>query len=178
MSFTYEYARPALTSDCVIFGLDQDGLKILLIQRALPPFENQWALSGGFIHIGEDIDDCARRELQEETGLKNICLEQLATIGTPDRDPHEHVVTVAHFALLNSSSIPPPPPGSPSMTSRPSPSITAKSSSSPASASVEKSATNPSASNFSQKNSPSPNSSTSTNSSLSSPSINETSAKK
>ncbi len=107
MSFNYEYARPALTSDCVVFGLDQDDLKILLIQRAIAPFKNQWALPGGFIHVGEDIDDCARRELEEETGLKNIFLEQLATIGTPDRDPREHVVTVAYLALVNLIDHPP-----------------------------------------------------------------------
>ena len=107
MSFTYQYARPALTTDCVVFGLDDDDLKILLIQRALPPFENEWALPGGFIQVGEDIDTCARRELEEETGLKNIFLEQLATIGTPDRDPREHVVTVAYFALVNLIEHPP-----------------------------------------------------------------------
>ncbi|YCM46188.1 NUDIX domain-containing protein [Verrucomicrobiaceae bacterium 227] len=107
MSFTYDYARPALTSDCVVFGLDQDDLKILLIQRALPPFENEWALPGGFIQVGEDIDTCARRELEEETGLKNVYLEQLATIGTPDRDPREHVVTVAYYALVNLIEHPP-----------------------------------------------------------------------
>jgi len=107
MSFTYEYDRPALTTDCVVFGLDQDDLKILLIQRALPPFKNEWALPGGFIRVGEDVDTCARRELEEETGLKNIYLEQLATIGTPDRDPREHVVTVAYFALVNLIEHPP-----------------------------------------------------------------------
>ncbi|MFT6862543.1 MAG: 8-oxo-dGTP diphosphatase [Akkermansiaceae bacterium] len=107
MSFTYDYARPALTSDCVVFGLDQNDLKILLIQRALPPFENEWALPGGFIRIGEDIDVCARRELEEETGLQNVYLEQLATIGTPNRDPREHVVTVAYFALVNLLEHPP-----------------------------------------------------------------------
>lgn len=107
MSFTYEYARPALTTDCVVFGLDDEDLKILLIQRALPPFENEWALPGGFIRVGEDIDTCARRELEEETGLKNIYLEQLVTIGPPDRDPREHVVTVAYFALVNLIEHPP-----------------------------------------------------------------------
>ena len=107
MPFTHDYARPALTTDCVVFGLDQDDLKILLIQRALPPFENEWALPGGFIQVGEDIDTCARRELEEETGLKNIFLEQLATIGTPDRDPREHVVTVAYYALVNLIEHPP-----------------------------------------------------------------------
>jgi 8-oxo-dGTP diphosphatase len=107
MSFTYNYARPALTTDCVVFGLDQDDLKILLIQRAIPPFENEWALPGGFIHVGEDVDTCARRELEEETNLKDVYLEQLATIGTPDRDPREHVVTVAYFALVNLIEHPP-----------------------------------------------------------------------
>jgi len=107
VSFTYDYARPALTTDCVVFGLDEDDLKILLIQRALPPFETEWALPGGFIQVGEDVDTCARRELEEETGLKNIFLEQLATIGTPDRDPREHVVTVAYYALVNLIEHPP-----------------------------------------------------------------------
>ncbi|MGJ8696053.1 MAG: NUDIX hydrolase [Verrucomicrobiaceae bacterium] len=107
MSFTYDYARPALTTDCVVFGLDEDDLKVLLIQRAIAPFKNQWALPGGFIHVGEDVDTCARRELEEETGLKNIFLEQLATIGTPDRDPREHVVTVAYYALVNLIEHPP-----------------------------------------------------------------------
>ena len=107
MSFTYEYARPALTTDCVVFGLDAEDLKILLIQRALPPFEDEWALPGGFIRVGEDVDTCARRELEEETGLKNVYLEQLTTIGTPDRDPREHVVTVAYFALVNLIEHPP-----------------------------------------------------------------------
>lgn len=107
MSFTYEYARPALTTDCVVFGLDEEDLKILLIQRALPPFENEWAVPGGFIRVGEDINTCARRGLEEETGLKNVYLEQLATIGTPDRDPREHVVTIAYFALVNLIDHPP-----------------------------------------------------------------------
>jgi len=107
MPFTYDYARPALTTDCVVFGLDEEDLKVLLIQRGLAPFENQWALPGGFIRVGEDVDACARRELQEETGLKNIFLEQLATIGTPDRDPREHVVTVAYYALVNLIEHPP-----------------------------------------------------------------------
>ncbi len=107
MSFTYEYARPALTTDCVVFGLDEKDLKVLLIQRAIEPFQNRWALPGGFIRVGEDVEKCARRELREETGLKNVFLEQLATIGTPKRDPREHVVTVAYYALVNLIEHPP-----------------------------------------------------------------------
>jgi len=100
-AFTYEYERPALTSDCVVFGLDEDNLKLLLIQRDIEPFEGSWALPGGFIHMGESIDDCARRELSEEAGLTDIYLEQLYTYGEPNRDPREQVVTVAYFALVN-----------------------------------------------------------------------------
>ena len=101
MSYSYEYERPALTTDCVVFGLDEDDLKILLIQRDIAPFEGEWALPGGFIRMGESVDDCARRELEEETGLKGIFLEQLYTLGLSDRDPREHVVTVAYYALVN-----------------------------------------------------------------------------
>lgn len=100
MSFTYEYARPALAVDTVIFALD-DALKVMLIQRDLDPFAGQWALPGGFVHVGESPDEAARRELEEETGLKNIFLEQLYTFGDQARDPREHVVTVSHYALVN-----------------------------------------------------------------------------
>lgn len=101
MTYTYEFPRPALTTDCVVFGLDNDDLKVLLIQRDLEPFAGQWALPGGFVNAGESVDNTARRELFEETGLKDIFLEQLYTFGDPDRDPREHVVTVAYFALVN-----------------------------------------------------------------------------
>ena len=107
MSHSYEFARPALTTDCVVFGLDEEDLKVLLIQRDLPPFEGEWALPGGFVRVGESVDDSARRELQEETGLKKVFLEQLYTFGAPDRDPREHVVTVAYYALVNLIDHPP-----------------------------------------------------------------------
>lgn len=107
MSFSYRYARPALTTDCVVFGLDEKDLKVLLIQRGLEPFKGKWALPGGFVRIGESLDDCAKRELDEETGLKNIYLEQLASFGEADRDPREHIVTVAYVALVNLIDHPP-----------------------------------------------------------------------
>jgi 8-oxo-dGTP diphosphatase len=103
MAFTYEYARPALTADCVVFGLDDNDLKVLLIQRDLEPFAGRWALPGGFAVVGESIEETARRELAEETGLTGIFLEQLYTFSDPARDPREHVVTVAHYALINLS---------------------------------------------------------------------------
>lgn len=101
MTFTYKYARPALTADCVVFGLDNEDLKVLLIQRDLEPFAGQWALPGGFVNVGESVETAARRELAEETGLRGIFLEQLYTFSAPNRDPREHVVSVAHFALVN-----------------------------------------------------------------------------
>jgi len=101
MSFTYEYPRPALTVDCVVFGYDAKELKVLLVQRDLPPFAGKWALPGGFVHIEEALDDAARRELREETGVADLYLEQLYTFGAVDRDPRERVVSVAYYALVD-----------------------------------------------------------------------------
>jgi len=96
----YQYPRPALTVDIVLFGFDEGNLKVLLIQRDLPPFEDQWALPGGFVRVEETVEEAARRELQEETGVKDVFLEQLYTFGRVDRDPRERVVSVAHYALV------------------------------------------------------------------------------
>ena len=103
MPFTYIYARPALTVDCVVFGLDDEDLKVLLIQRDLEPFAGRWALPGGFVRLDETLDEAARRELQEETGLQRVFLEQLYTFGDLQRDPRERVVTVAYYALVRLS---------------------------------------------------------------------------
>jgi 8-oxo-dGTP diphosphatase len=100
MPHTYKYPRAALTVDCVVFGYDEEELKILLIQRALEPFKGRWALPGGFVHVDESLDAAARRELEEEAGLKNVFLEQLYTFGAVDRDPRERVVSVAYYALV------------------------------------------------------------------------------
>ncbi|MGJ8724169.1 MAG: NUDIX hydrolase [Roseibacillus sp.] len=104
---TYEYARPALTTDCVVFGLDDEDLKVLLIKRGLAPFKGKWALPGGFVRVGEDLEASARRELQEETGLKKVFLEQLYSFGHPKRDPREHIITVSYYALVNLNEHPP-----------------------------------------------------------------------
>src|SRR5690242_7140469 len=104
MSHTYEYARPAVTVDCVVFGLDLDAedLKILLIQRSGKPFAGMWALPGGFVDMNETLEQAAKRELQEETGISRLYLEQLYTFGDPGRDPRTRVITVVYFALLDS----------------------------------------------------------------------------
>jgi 8-oxo-dGTP diphosphatase len=101
MPHTYDYPRAALTVDCVVFGFDEGDLKVLLIQRDLKPFEGKWALPGGFVRVEESLEDAARRELAEETGLRDIFLEQLYTFGAPDRDPRERVVSVAYYALVS-----------------------------------------------------------------------------
>ncbi len=103
MGFTYEFERPGLTVDCVIFGIDleSDDLKVMLIERALEPFEGMWAIPGGFVRSGESLEDAARRELQEETGIADVFLEQLFTFGEPKRDPRGWVVSVAYYALVS-----------------------------------------------------------------------------
>lgn len=103
MSFSYQFARAAVTVDCVVFGLDDEDLKVLLIRRDLPPFEDKWALPGGFVRLDETLDEAARRELQEETSLERVFLEQLYTFGGIDRDPRERVITVAYYALVRLS---------------------------------------------------------------------------
>lgn len=100
MNYTYEYARPALTVDCVVFGFDEGDLKLLLIQRGLEPFLGKWALPGGFVRVEESLEGAAFRELEEEAGLTKVYLEQLYTFGAVDRDPRERVVTVAYYALV------------------------------------------------------------------------------
>ena len=94
-------AVPECLEDVAVFALDADGLKVMLIQRDLEPFAGGWALPGGFVRVDETLDDAARRELEEETSLRGIFLEQLYTFGDVDRDPRERVVTVAYYALVN-----------------------------------------------------------------------------
>lgn len=98
------YERPSVTADIVVFTLDEeDALNILLIQRKGFPYKDHWAIPGGFLDVNrESIDDTARRELMEETGLAldSSCLRQLYTFGRPDRDPRTHVVSVAYTALI------------------------------------------------------------------------------
>jgi len=95
------YKKPSVTVDCVVFGLDEEDLKIILVERGLEPFKDRWALPGGFVHIDESLAVAAMRELQEETGVGNVFLEQLYTFGDVDRDPRDRVISVAYYALVN-----------------------------------------------------------------------------
>lgn len=101
MPYTYDFPRPGLTADCVVFGLaDEAPLQVLLIERAKYPFEGSWAVPGGFIEEGEDPLEAAQRELEEETGLANLPMNQFHSFGKPGRDPRGWVVTVAHWTVV------------------------------------------------------------------------------
>ena len=99
--YCYEYPRPALTTDCVIFGFDGLELKVLLIERGIEPYKGRWAFPGGFVQMNETTEKGAKRELEEETGLKNVFIEQLYTFSDVHRDPRGRVVSVAYYALVN-----------------------------------------------------------------------------
>lgn len=90
-----------VTVDCVVFGLDEQDLKILLIQRGYDPFKGTWAIPGGFVNADESLEAAAFRELKEETGVQDVFLEQLYTFGDVHRDPRRRIVTVAYYALVN-----------------------------------------------------------------------------
>lgn len=102
MPYTYEFERPNLTVDCVVFGFgpEDEDLKVILIQRDIDPFKGKWALPGGFVRMQETLEEAALRELKEETGIEKVYLEQLYTFGDVDRDPRDRVVTVAYYALV------------------------------------------------------------------------------
>lgn len=96
---TYKYPRPALTTDNVIFRFDGNNLYVLLIQRGKEPFKGMWAFPGGFVNMDETVEQAAERELEEETGLTGVILEQLHTFSDPDRDPRHRTVSVVFYGL-------------------------------------------------------------------------------
>ena len=99
MGFTYAYPRPCVTTDCLIFRKINSEWKVLLIERGKEPFKGCWALPGGFLEMEEDLDTCAARELQEETGLTGIELHQLYAFGAINRDPRHRTVSVAYWGV-------------------------------------------------------------------------------
>ncbi len=97
--FCYEYPRPALTTDCVLLGFHDKGIKVLLIERKDEPFKGKWAFPGGFVDMDETTLVSANRELYEETGLENIPLKQLHTFSDLNRDPRGRVVSVVYYTF-------------------------------------------------------------------------------
>ncbi len=105
MSYTYEYPRPAVTTDAVIFNMKGDEkLNILLIQRQNEPFKGQWALPGGFLEEDETLEQCVAREVAEETGLKDIKFYQLEAFSKPDRDPRHRTISIAFWGFSKNQS--------------------------------------------------------------------------
>ncbi len=95
--YTYEYPHYAVASDCIVFGYDGKELHVLLIERS---DKTGWALPGGFMQSNESAEECAIRELQEETGVSNVYLENFGTYTEVERDPRERVISIAFFALV------------------------------------------------------------------------------
>ena len=103
--YTYQYPHPAVATDCVVFGFDGKKLKVLLIRRGVEPFKGLWAFPGGFMRMDETAEQCALRELVEETGLELTQMKQLGVFSDIDRDPRERVISVAFYALAKSSEV-------------------------------------------------------------------------
>ena len=94
------FFQAAFSVDNIIFGFDEDGLKVLLIKRGMQPYEGQWALPGDLTYPHEHIDDAAARILLELTGLQDVYLEQVKAFGAPDRHPLGRVITLAYYSLV------------------------------------------------------------------------------
>lgn len=103
--YTYDYPRPAVTTDCVVFGIDGQNLKVLLIERGQEPYKGHWAFPGGFLNMDETAEQCAVRELKEETGLDLHDLKQIGAFSAVDRDPRGRVITIAFYALTRPSAV-------------------------------------------------------------------------
>ena len=100
MSYTYKYPRPSVTADCIVITREAEP-KVLLIKRGNPPFMGCWAFPGGFMNMDETTEQCAIRELEEETGLKVSELQQIGAYSKVDRDPRGRTITVAYLALVD-----------------------------------------------------------------------------
>ena len=103
-AYSYDYPRPAVSVDMIVVTKERRR-RILLVCRKNPPFQGRWALPGGFVNENESLDDAARRELREETGVDAKLIEQLGAFGDPGRDPRGHVVSVAYLAQLDASQL-------------------------------------------------------------------------
>lgn len=101
MEYTYKYPRPAVTADCVVIT-NEPLPKVLLIQRGADPYKGAWAFPGGFMNMDETTEQCAIRELEEETGLKVTDLHQIGAYSKIDRDPRGRTITVAYLAIVDS----------------------------------------------------------------------------
>lgn len=100
--FCYDWPHPSVTVDLIILRKADDGDEVLLVQRARDPFKGAWAFPGGFVDENESLENAAKRELKEETGLRGVRLQQLHAYGDPGRDPRGHTVSIAFIGFLRS----------------------------------------------------------------------------
>lgn len=100
MAYTYKYPRPAVTADCIVITKDAEP-KVLLILRGGEPFKGAWAFPGGFMNMDETTEQCAIRELEEETGLRVSEIRQIGAYSKVDRDPRGRTITVAYLAIID-----------------------------------------------------------------------------
>ncbi|MBP5419379.1 MAG: NUDIX hydrolase [Bacteroidales bacterium] len=100
--YSYQYPRPAVTTDCLIFGFDSNKqMHLLLVERANEPFRGKWAFPGGFLDMDETAETCAKRELYEETGLANVDICQLGAFSAVNRDPRTRTITIAYISIVD-----------------------------------------------------------------------------
>lgn len=100
-SYYFEHQKIFVSVDCIIFGFDDNKLKILIGRRKMDPGRGEWSLYGGFVRNDESVDAAADRTLSELTGMRNVYMRQVGAFGSVDRDPGERVVSVAYYALIN-----------------------------------------------------------------------------
>ena len=100
MAYTYKYPRPSVTADCIVITREAEP-KVLLIQRGDKPFKGGWAFPGGFMNMDETTEQCAVRELEEETGLQISNIQQIGAYSKVDRDPRGRTITVAYLAIVD-----------------------------------------------------------------------------
>ena len=105
LKYHYKYPRPCVTTDCVVFGFDGAKLNVLLIERGIEPYKGCWAFPGGFLNMDETALQGAKRELYEETGLKNAYIHQFHAFTEVTRDPRDRVITIAYYALVRISEV-------------------------------------------------------------------------
>lgn len=104
-TYTYNYPKPSVTTDCIVMKGPLDRREVLLIKRKRNPFMQKWAFPGGFVEIDEDLIDGAIRELEEETGLTNIRLKQFGTYGKPGRDPRGWTISVVYYGFIQEGNL-------------------------------------------------------------------------
>lgn len=100
MSYTYEYPRPAVTVDAVIYNLKEEALFVLLVKRRQDPFKDHWALPGGFMGIDETPEESVQRELEEETSIRTEGFMQVGAFGALGRDPRHRTISIAYLSIF------------------------------------------------------------------------------